>query len=821
MAVTVDPNFRGSTDQTDLTQLGNDGSALPSGIPLAPNPSITPIEAFALQPGTFDILQNPNSPLRQFQPDSGDINPEQAVSGDDLKVGDEGPAVEVLQQRLKDLGYTQVGTVDGNFGPNTLSAVQAFQDDQIAALQSRVDNAPSVQEANRFQAQLNNLQSDRDAGIVGTQTRAELNNPTEPVATDNTSADSTTAGDTSTDATAEDENGLQDIIPDISSRSEEEKQQILGAVDQLENGTPSERLSAAITLANLVDRDQLDRIATELGVRDASITRLLNSPAAFAAAATVADPNASDAERINATIDLAEAVGSLPRGELGDALEPHLKSLAQAQSLAHLVNTIFDPNASAQDKAEAALDFAGDLRKGNPLLSNRVNALLGTTGNVTAVLSAALTLTDPEASVAEKAGAVVDLAAALPKLKGDITAIRDLLKNYVGSADLEKLLRELPAEIRLSPRIVAALDPDVLQSLSKADIDNLEKLTKSYIKATGDESLEQLTDVLAKLDAGDLRKFVKLANNFDGRQLDLIVKMFDGIDGRLLRTTLGALDEVSGTHLKRLNEILKPLIGLLDKVGVEITADVATRLAKGIGKLIPVLGAAVAAYDAFGQLQKVADTEGLPPELRFLAFTGARVNTADAIYSILEPLIAAGTGGLGIAPDIALAAGGLFIDLVLAHEESKLAEQGDNYEAPDWIGHANVASALTDPAGLAAFYGIYGVEEGNKEIANTLNAGGQFALDQADALIALVDQNLPAARDLAVDLLLTGGTPGILLTNAIGIDPSEGARLVIDALGDAGEAGKEALTRLKDAGINYAGQVLQSLLNSFLGLFQS
>jgi peptidoglycan hydrolase-like protein with peptidoglycan-binding domain len=69
-----------------------------------------------------------------------------------LKPGDTGAQVKTLQQALKALGYT-IGTIDGQYGPGTTSAVQAFQNAQglgadgvvgpktLAALQQALSSA--------------------------------------------------------------------------------------------------------------------------------------------------------------------------------------------------------------------------------------------------------------------------------------------------------------------------------------------------------------------------------------------------------------------------------------------------------------------------------------------------------------------------------------------------------------------------------------------------------------------------------------------------------------------------------------------------------
>ena len=58
----------------------------------------------------------------------------------DLRHGDEGRDVQLLQRLLRDLNYYQDGAVDGDFGPKTEAAVRLFQDDYGLAEEGRVES---------------------------------------------------------------------------------------------------------------------------------------------------------------------------------------------------------------------------------------------------------------------------------------------------------------------------------------------------------------------------------------------------------------------------------------------------------------------------------------------------------------------------------------------------------------------------------------------------------------------------------------------------------------------------------------------------------
>ena len=58
-----------------------------------------------------------------------------------LQIGSEGENVKLAQARLKELGFTQVGKVDGIFGPQTRAAVLAWEAENGAATDGRIDRA--------------------------------------------------------------------------------------------------------------------------------------------------------------------------------------------------------------------------------------------------------------------------------------------------------------------------------------------------------------------------------------------------------------------------------------------------------------------------------------------------------------------------------------------------------------------------------------------------------------------------------------------------------------------------------------------------------
>lgn len=405
--------------------------------------------------------------------------------------------------------------------------------------------------------------------------------------------------------------------------------------------------------------------------------------------------------------------------------------------------------------------------------------------------TAATILLNPDATAGEKALAVSQVVDAVAGLTSDYESISEILDGHVDPNQLNRIFDDLPAKFKLPSVIGDALDPRVLNQLTHADADSLIKLGEALHVSSGNNSLDALTKTLGKLDLTGVRDFTQFASQLEGRALDLFDRSTEHADPRILDAALIVLKRADSSVVKNISRVLDFTAGALEKAGVRVGKEVGEKLLKAFGKAIPVVGAGVAVYDAVEMASKAADTS-LPDELRYLALSGTKANVVDALYSVFEPAIAAGTGGLGVAPDIALAGTTLAIDLVIAHEEGRMAELGDSYQAPDWIGHVNVATAIGSQD-LAGFYGIYGFNDGNAQIKKSLEAGGELAVSGAEGLARMAGEGIEQAQQVVANLLIEGGPASTFLTNAISqlpLGPELGQ--VLNKLEAAGDAGKAA-----------------------------
>ncbi|NZA27625.1 LysM peptidoglycan-binding domain-containing protein [Luteimonas sp. SJ-92] len=552
-------------------------------------------------------------------------------------------------------------------------------------------------------------------------------------------------------------------IPGAQALTAEEAREVIGHLETLGSGSLSEQLEALGALAKQFSADDVRTLLERAGVSGAALDRIAASGDALAALATLVDGDSSALDRAAAALTLLDEAGDVLGGGAAEFFDRHLAQLPNASKIIDKIGTLLDPEASAADKAAAALEIATTLQDGLgeqfPQLANRLRALDSITGS----LGAAVTLLDPDASLQEKAQAAVQLYANVPDVAGDVERIRELLSgNGIPNADAiadevarlpggdlipEALRRQMSPELvenltadqarqiaelaargeevadALGPVLGALRNPEALDnlmgSLDGRSADSIratlslvgelgpdvadDLLTSQINGRAGAEVIAELIDGLPADSRGNLSKLLK---EFDAgaarRLLEVADQAGPGAVGDLLRT----LDGVN-VDSALLGRMLNDAFRLLDSLGVRITAEVAQSLLRNVAKLIPIAGAVPAGYDTYRFTQISTDTS-LPPELRYLALQGAKANAADAALSIAEafgvtiPFTTAGSALIGV--------GSLVLDVVLEQQINQFRQDPDNWSAPGYVDGAIAASLLTGPQAFVDLALIFGPE---------------------------------------------------------------------------------------------------------------
>lgn len=588
---------------------------------------------------------------------------------------------------------------------------------------------------------------------------------------------------------------LEEAFPELETSRAETVESISDNAERLRDGTLEEKISAAAALARDLQPERLPELLEHLGIQDQATVKLLTDGDALGAASTLADPEASAADKASAALTLVDSIGELAPQELGEALRPYLATLPAASQLIDSIETFLDPEASALEKAEATLDLAVAVRdsvgEAFPELAQRLRA----TESFSRSLAAGLTLLDPDASLQDRAAAAVELAANVPSLAGDARAIGDFLRGQ-GVPDAEAVraaIDELPIADRLPESLRDSLDPEVVADLTAEQADELTRLAadpelaeslattlgrlhdpqavgalldsldqlddsgarKALLETLGglqdgvaDELLtstidgrpaaEALGDLMERLGPEGRESFAKLVKDFDKGALEIALRFTDGVGDDVLESTLRVLDDADS---RQVATALKALDGILSRAGVALTGEIAETVLRGLTKIIPIAGAAPAGYDAV-RLGGIAADTSLPPGIRFLALQGTKLNAVDAGLSLAEPFIAE-FFGIPVAADIAIGIAELGIDLVVTDQLNRYEADPEGYQAPDWLGALNVAlAAAQGPQGVAELALIYGPNGAVDLAGQTARFGGDAAIHAAEVSAELTAQGI-------------------------------------------------------------------------------
>lgn len=579
---------------------------------------------------------------------------------------------------------------------------------------------------------------------------------------------------------------LPKLFPELKGADKETIKKAYDSMNKLATGNESEKLKALADLSKQFP-ETMGNVLEKMGVKDNKLVKIATNKDALGALSTLVDAKKGVADKAQAALKLAQAVGGVvaPK-DLEGVLGTALKGLPAAEKLVAAVSTWADPAKSGLDKAKATLDLAGALKdftgEAFPKLANDLRTLDGPLK----AAGAALTLIDPEASVADKATAAAQLAAEIPDLKKDLTAFKDLLKG-AGVKNADKVAED---GVKLADTGIKGLDPKLAKELSAAEKGALGELATKYGKelepvlkgitdkagldalkkqlgGLDDAAGKRLLTALGGLEHGVLNKalknpelagsLAKLATKLDDEGAKTVGKMIGSFDEAALKSLVKFTDQLAPEALKDglkilgpalekggskvLGQGLKVLESALGKMGVKITGEVAAKALKNLVKVIPVAGAIPNAIDAVKYGKEAIELRDKNKDLGFFALAAAGVNVADGAVGIALDLTGVGVG-VDIAVSVGFSAAELAMDIGFEQEKAKMLADPENYQAPGWMKAVNLAyAAAQGPSGvaqLAAYYGPegaaqlvqWGVETGAK---GSIELAKQVGISQAEA----------------------------------------------------------------------------------------
>ncbi|MBX7100830.1 MAG: Dauer Up-regulated [Myxococcaceae bacterium] len=566
--------------------------------------------------------------------------------------------------------------------------------------------------------------------------------------------------------------------PELKGKTDAELGTIQQNLAKLNDPSQDARLKAVADLGkSFTDPASVADAVKRMGVQDQAIVRIASNPEALKATATLTDPMQSPGDKSQALLTVAGATGDAFKDpQFQGAMKKALGGSPAAATLLDAVNGYTPNDLSASDKAKAAFDLAGRLKDFTKETLPQIAGRLGRIDHSFSAVAAAATLTNADASPKDKAVAAAQFALALPALKANVNALKDVFKkNGVQGADAaatEGVRLANPAVQGLTPELAQKLTPDQLSKLqtfagrdgvkdalpallanvkdpaqldtvlksakdldpksAKAFVETLGKLQPDTLNelltksATDGSTLDRLAGLAAKLpeeSKGSLSNFVA---HLSTGQLEDFTKISEKADAKALAKSL---DASKGADSRLVAKAFEYTTKLLEKMGVEVTGEIAAKLLEGVGKMVPVAGGIASGIDTVKYAKEAADTS-LDPNLRYFALLTSKVNALDTAGSIIE---ATGVGNIDAPVQIGLGVAELAMGLAYDSEKSKFQQakaEGKPYDAPGWMKAVNIAGAVASgPEGMVELAAIYGPEGAAKLLQDGVKAGAKGAIE--------------------------------------------------------------------------------------------
>ena len=561
----------------------------------------------------------------------------------------------------------------------------------------------------------------------------------------------------------------------------------LEAMERLSKGSAAGMLPAFLSMAQ---------------VRDPILLQLADHPKALHAVSELSSAKSSPADKVAGALHLSQSLPDATPDQMKELLNPYLSSLPSGTKLVEDIAELHKPQVSPQEKSQDFLDVANSaqetLGKLFPEFAKRWSGLQSVTDGVTA----AMTLVNPEASLQDKAKAGAELFLNTKDVADKVkTVVEQLKKAKIGNVEaiaeqMSKLpdLSRIPASLRhsLDSKLLTQLKPQQVEHLTSlaAKSGNFEPLHLALSKIHSPQALDALLPALANKDAsaiqstlsliGSMKEGVadkvlisklegrpatqvlaglaeklpqesrevlgRLIKDFDAKEIGILSKITGEVEGKTLSTTLKALD---GAESRVLGKTLLKLDTTLGKLGVKMTASVGKKLMLGLGKVIPIAGVAASGYATY-EMGKTAMDKSLPPELRYLAYQGAKLNGLDTALGLLEATGISETTPVGVVElplQAGLGVGELVVDVVLSDQIEKYKADPKNWKSPLWLdGGLALSAAASGPNGfleMSMFFGPKGTVRKLEQVAvEGGKVGAQAAILQNQANAYLVRQGM-------------------------------------------------------------------------------
>lgn len=664
--------------------------------------------------------------------------------------------------------------------------------------------------------------------------------PTAPNAADITNA----RGTTTTPAVVSDKlpkkpEDLPKMFPELKGADKETIKKAYDSMNKVATGTAAEKLQGLSDLSKNFP-ESMGNVLEKLGVKDNKLVKIATNKDALSALSTLTDGTKGVADKTQAALQLAKAVGdTVAPKDVEGVLKTALAGLPAADKLVGAIATWSDPSKTGLEKAKSTLELAEAIKEFAGADSGKLANKLRVLDGPLKAAGAALTLLDPKASASDKVLAGAQLASEIPELGKNLTAFKDLLTSK-GVKDAGKIA---DGAVKAADVAVKGLDPKLASTLTQAQTKQLSELAtkvgpdelEGVLKGITDKAaLESLTKKLTTLDApagkrllstlgglehGVLEKalknpelaesLAKLATKLDDEGVKVMSKMVKDFDEPALKSLVKFTDQLAPDALKDGLKILGPamekggskIVGqglqvlekVLGKMGAKITGEVAAKALKNLIKIIPVAGAIPNAIDAVNYGIEAARLRDQNRDLGMLAMNAAKLNAADGVVGIV--LDATGVGiGVDIAVSVGFSAAELALDIGFEAEKAKLLADPKNYKAPDWVKAVNLAGAAVDPIGTIAYMGPegsaqlleWGVEKGAKGAVELARFVGVSTAEAAGDQLKTAGKMMHALADV----IRNPGKYGQAVADAA----ISTYNTVIEKGGELAKAAKETLT---------------------------